>query len=55
LAIHDEKQAVEHATEMRTRVLAAMGKAKRGLFDGQVVVTRQARNGGTPYLVNKRG
>jgi putative phage-type endonuclease len=55
LAIHDEKQAVEHANEMRSRVLAAMGSAKRGLFDGVVVVTRQARNGGTPYLVNKRG
>lgn len=54
LAIRDEKQATAHATEMKSRVLDALGKAKRGTFNGTVVVTRQARSGGTPYLVNKR-
>lgn len=55
LALNDEAKAVDFANELRARVLAEMGNAKRGLFDGKVVVTRQARNGGTPYLVNKRG
>lgn len=39
----------------KAKVLAAMGKAKRGLLDGNWVLTRQARGGGTPYLVGKRG
>lgn len=55
LALEDERRATEHANEMRSRVLDFMGKAKRGLFDGRVVVTRQARKGGSPYLVNKKG
>lgn len=54
LALHDEAAAVSHANEMRTRVLAAMGKAKKGLFDGVPVVMRQSRNGGIPFLVNKK-
>jgi putative phage-type endonuclease len=49
-----ETQAVEQANLAKSKVLAAMGDAKNGLFNGEVVVTRQARNGGTPYLVNKR-
>lgn len=53
-AISDEAKATEHANHLKARVLDAMGKAKAGLFLGEVVVTRQARNGGTPYLVNKR-
>lgn len=53
-AVADEDKAKETANELRSRVLAAMGDAKNGTYDGQVVVTRQARNGGTPYLVNKR-
>lgn len=53
-AVSDEARAVEHANHLKARVLDAMGNAKAGLYDGEVVVTRQARNGGTPYLVNKR-
>jgi putative phage-type endonuclease len=41
--------------EMKSRVLDAMGKAKRGLVEGEVLVTRQARGQGLPYLVNKKG
>jgi putative phage-type endonuclease len=41
-------------TEMKSRVLDSMGKAKRGLVDGTWMITRQARSGGTPYLVNKK-
>jgi putative phage-type endonuclease len=55
LALNDEKQAAGHANELKARVLDALGSAKRGTFNGDVVVTRQSRNGGTPYLVNKKG
>lgn len=47
--------ATERLNEMKSRVLSAMGKAKRGTITGVWRLTRQARNGGTPYLVNKKG
>lgn len=53
-AVADEDKAKEHANELRARVLDAMGNAKNGTFEDKVVVTRQSRNGGTPYLVNKK-
>lgn len=53
-ALSDEAAAVEQANAMKSRVLDAMGNAKSATYNGGVVVTRQARNGGTPYLVNKR-
>jgi putative phage-type endonuclease len=53
-ALAEEKEASTKATEMKSRVLDALGKAKKGTYDGEVVVTRQARNGGTPYLVVKK-
>jgi putative phage-type endonuclease len=41
---------------LKSQVLDAMGYAKKGLFDGDVVVTRQAgRNGASPFLVIKKG
>ena len=40
----------------KSKVLDAMGYAKKGLLDGEVVVARQAgRNGASPFLVIKRG
>lgn len=47
--------ATERLNELKSRVLHAMGKAKRGTIEGAWRLTRQARNGGTPYLVNKKG
>ena len=42
--------------ELKSRVLDAMGYAKKGLLDGEVIVTRQAgRNGASPFLVIKKG
>ena len=41
--------------ELKSRVMAAMGNSKRGLIDGEWVLTRQAKSGGTPYLIQKRG
>lgn len=48
-------QAEENLNRYKSTVLDAMGKSKRGTYNGDVVVTRQARSGGKPYLVNKKG
>jgi putative phage-type endonuclease len=53
-AVSNANDAESDLNHMRARVLDAMGKAKKGTIDGDVVVTRQARSGGTPYLVQKR-
>lgn len=55
LAVDTAADAEKHLNEMKSRVLDAMGKKKRGMIDGVWRVTRQARAGGTPYLVNKKG
>jgi putative phage-type endonuclease len=55
LAEQDFKQAESHFNEMKARVTEEMGTAKRGLVNGDWLLTRQSRNGGTPYLVSKRG
>lgn len=47
--------AEKHFTEMKSRVLDAMGNAKRGLINDVWTVTRQARAGGKPFLVQKKG
>jgi hypothetical protein len=54
-AIEEEKKASAKATEMKSRILDALGKAKKGVYDGQLVATRQARGGGTPFLQIKKG
>lgn len=54
LAVAEHDKSEEHLNEMRARILDAMGTAKRGLVNGEWLLTRQARNGGTPYLVAKR-
>lgn len=42
--------------EIKSIVLDFMGKAKYGLYQGRVIATRSARNGGTPYLtLSKKG
>lgn len=48
-------KATEALNEKKSRVLSAMGRAKRGTINGAWRLTRQARNGGIPYLVNKKG
>lgn len=53
-ALGDEKTASNKATEMKSRIIDALGKAKKGTYDGNVVVTRQSRSGGVPYLVVKK-
>lgn len=54
LAEHTESEAV--LNQLKSQVLDAMGYAKKGLLDGEVIVTRQAgRNGASPFLVIKKG
>jgi len=48
-------EAESSVNEAKSRVLDAMGSAKRGLVDGEWKITRQARGGGKPFLVNKKG
>lgn len=54
LAVDDFTKAESHLNEMKARVTDVLGSAKKGTVNGEVIVTRQARNGGTPYLVNSR-
>lgn len=54
LAVQDFAQAESHLNEMKARVSDALGTAKRGVVNGETIVTRQSRNGGTPYLVNAK-
>lgn len=55
LALKEHEHSERHLNEMKSRVLDAMGKAKTGTVEGNVIVTRQARGNGAPYLVNKKG
>jgi predicted phage-related endonuclease len=55
VALQEFEAAQSKLNEMKTRVLAEMKTAKRGLVDDQWVLSRQSRNGGTPYLVTKKG
>jgi hypothetical protein len=54
-AIEEEKKATAKAVEMRSRILDALGKAKKAVYEGEVVATRQSRGGGTPFLQIKKG
>lgn len=54
-ALIDHGTATASLNNMKSRVLAAMGGAKRGTIDGVTIVTRMSRAGGLPYLVNKKG
>lgn len=54
-AITQYNESEAHLNEMKSRVLDAMGKTKRGLINDVWAVTRQSRSGGKPYLVQKKG
>ena len=42
-------------TELKSKILDKMGKAKYGLLNGKVIATRSSRAGGVPYLTIKKG
>lgn len=54
LADAELAEATEEMNRQKATILDLMGNAKRGLYKGAWVVTRQARAGGAPYLVAKR-
>lgn len=54
-ALAEYEKAEAQLNELKSHVMDAMGKAKRGLAYNVHIVTRQARAGGRPYLVNKKG
>lgn len=54
IACNDFAKADTFLNEMKSRVLDAMGNAKRGFVNDELIVTRQARGAGKPYLVNKK-
>lgn len=55
LALYELDQAERKANALKSEVLDAMGNAKRGLVHDIWRFTRQARNGGRPYLIQKKG
>lgn len=55
LALMELAEAEKKANELKSRVLDAMGQAKRGMVHDIWRFTRQARNGGRPYLITKKG
>ena len=54
-ALHAKNDADERLNLMKSRVMDVMGDAKTGTLGGKIIVTRQARGQGVPYLVNKKG
>ena len=54
MALTHYEAAETNLNLQRSAVLDKMGSAKKGLLDGEVIVTRQARGTGAPYLVNKK-
>ncbi|GAA3172883.1 YqaJ viral recombinase family protein [Nonomuraea roseoviolacea] len=53
-ALAETKTAEARVTAAKSRLAAAMGTARRARWRGQTIATRQAKNGGTPYLVAGR-
>jgi hypothetical protein len=46
---------ISQVTELKSRILDKMGRAKYGLLNGKVLATRSSRAGGVPYLTIKKG
>ncbi|MGC5012594.1 lambda-exonuclease family protein [Streptosporangium sp. DT93] len=53
-ALAEADAASERMQAARTRLLGAMGSARRARWNGYTLATRQAKGGGTPYLVAGR-
>jgi len=46
--------STSNVTELKSKILDKMGKAKYGLLNGKVIATRSSRAGGVPYLTIKK-
>ena len=53
-ALDEYEQADKKLTELKSRVLAAMGGKKRGIVYGEHAISLRARGMGNPYLHNER-
>ena len=52
-AMENQQQIEQHTKMLKSKVIATMGLAKRGLVAGEHVFSRQARGTGRPFLVKK--
>jgi len=53
-ALKDLDLSQAKVDELKAQVIQKMGNARRGLVKDQWLITRQARKGGIPYLVNRK-
>ena len=53
-ALTNLDQVERHTRMLKSKVIATMGNAKRGLVNGQHTFSRQARGTGRPFLVTKK-
>lgn len=54
-ALNDFEEAEKKLTELKSRVLAAMGGKKRGIVYGEHALSLRARGMGNPYLHHEKG
>jgi putative phage-type endonuclease len=54
-AVADVASAEHDLNKVKSTILDLMGTAKRGLYDGKWILTRQSKSGGNPFLVAKKG
>jgi hypothetical protein len=54
-AVRDYEAISNKVTELKSRVISAMGGAKRGLVFGEHMVSLRSRAGGMPYLHHEKG
>ena len=54
-ALSDYEQTEKRLTELKSRVLKAMGGKKRGIVYGQHAISLRARGMGNPYIHNEKG
>jgi hypothetical protein len=54
-ALGDFEKAEKKLTELKSRVLSAMGGKKKGIVYGEHAISLRARGMGNPYLHNEKG
>jgi hypothetical protein len=54
-ALTDFEQTEKRLTELKSRVLAAMGGKKKGIVYGEHAISLRARGMGNPYIHNEKG
>jgi putative phage-type endonuclease len=54
-AKEDATETAQNLQKIKVQILDLMGNAKKATYNGQHVLSRQAKGQGTPFLVEKRG